>query len=112
MWSNCERLVVFLDGKRGTTLSPAADEFPNLQYPPFVLDTTVVAPGTTPELRLDGYVGDNLVLSRQFAGDTAGDCLLVQADDTQIAADGSDAARVWFMAVDRHGARARTFRVM
>jgi beta-galactosidase len=104
VWSNCDELVVFLDGKQGATLAPAVDQFPNLGYPPFVLDTTAVAPGTTPELRLDGYVGGNLVLSRQFAGDTAGDCLLVRADDAQIAADGSDATRVWFMAVDRYGA--------
>jgi hypothetical protein len=86
----------------GSVLLPTSGGY--LPFPPFVLDTTAVAPGTTPELRLDGYVGDNLVLSRQFAGDTTGDCLLVQADDAQIAADGSDATRVWFMAVDRYGA--------
>jgi beta-galactosidase len=95
---------VFFDGTLVQTLSPAADQFPNLQWPPFLMDTTTVAPGTTPELRLDGYVNGSLVLSRLFAGDTAGDYLQVQADDPLIVADGSDATRVWFLAVDRYGA--------
>ena len=92
--SNCELLKVFLDGAHVTTLLPAAEQFPNLKFPPFYLDTTAVAPGTRPELRLDGYVEGRLVTSRLFAGDTAGDHLQVQADDPVITADGSDATRI------------------
>jgi beta-galactosidase len=102
--SNCESLEVFLDGDHVATLLPTTDQFPHLQWPPFYLDTTVVAAGTSPELRLEGFVGGNMVLSRLFAGDTAGDHLQVQADDSQIVADGCDITRISFVAVDRYGA--------
>jgi beta-galactosidase len=104
VFSNCERLEMFLDNTHVATLASAATLFPNLSWPPFYLDTSLVAGGTQPDLRLDGYVGNDCVLSRNFAGSTAGDQLSVQADDAVIFADGSDATRIWFLAVDRFGA--------
>jgi beta-galactosidase len=103
VFSNCERLEMFLDDTPIGSLV-AASQFTYLRWPPFYLDTTLVPSGTQPDLRLDGYVGDQLVLSRSFAGSTAGDHLLVQSDDALILADGCDATRIWFLAVDRYGA--------
>ncbi len=103
VFSNCERLEMFLDDVPIGTLGPASG-FSYLRWPPFYLDTTLVPAGTQPDLRLDGYVGDKLVLSRSFAGGTSADHLSVQADDGLIMADGCDATRVWFSAVDRYGA--------
>ncbi|HTT88106.1 MAG TPA: glycoside hydrolase family 2 TIM barrel-domain containing protein [Acidimicrobiales bacterium] len=103
VFSNCERLEMFLDSVPVGTLVPAS-KFTYLRWPPFYLDTTLVPAGTQPDLRLDGYVGDQLVLSRNFAGSTSGDRLSVQADDGVIMADGCDATRVWFSAVDSYGA--------
>src|SRR5262249_19244139 len=45
-----------------------------------------------------------MVLSRRFASDPASDRLSAVADDASITADGSDATRVSFAAVDRYGA--------
>jgi beta-galactosidase len=104
VFSNCERVEMFLDNTHVATLASAATLFPNLSWPPFYLDTSLVAGGTQPDLRLDGYVGNDCVLSRNFAGSTAGDQLSVQADDAVIFADGSDATRIWFLAVDHFGA--------
>lgn len=42
--------------------------------------------------------------ARSFSADHRHDRLLVEADDSSIAADGSDATRVVFWAVDRYGA--------
>jgi hypothetical protein len=44
------------------------------------------------------------VISRSFASDTSGDRLAVFADDAELLADGADATRVVFRAVDRYGA--------
>ncbi|MCW3840687.1 NEW3 domain-containing protein [Micromonospora yasonensis] len=104
IWSNCDRLEAYLDGTHYATLTPDAAGFPYLAYPPFYLDTTGIDGSAKPELRLDGYVAGNLVLSRNFAGDPAGDRLLVWADDTELVADGSDGTRVGFRAVDKYGA--------
>jgi beta-galactosidase len=104
IWSNCDQLEAYLDGVHYATLAPDAANYPNLAHPPFYLDTTGIDAAARPELRLDGYVGSALVLSRKFAGDPAGDRLEVWADDAELAADGSDTTRVGFRAVDRYGA--------
>lgn len=57
-----------------------------------------------PELRIDGYIVDVLSLSRSFSSDSSTDCLSLSADDAVIRADGSDATRVVFGAMDKYGA--------
>jgi beta-galactosidase len=103
IFSNCNRIEVFLDGRKHASLKPERDAFPNLRYPPFVADLSV--DGTRkPELRIDGYVGNLLSLSRSFSSDSSTDRLSLSADDAVIKADGSDATRVVFGATDKYGA--------
>ncbi|HZC27268.1 MAG TPA: glycoside hydrolase family 2 TIM barrel-domain containing protein, partial [Actinopolymorphaceae bacterium] len=104
IWSNCDRLEAYLDGVHYASLTPDAATYPHVAYPPCYLDTTGIDATTLPELRLDGYVGARLVLSRRFAADPAGDGLAVWTDDAELVADGSDVTRVGFRAVDRYGA--------
>ena len=103
VFSNCDRLEVFLDGKKHASVKPERDDFPNLKYPPFLVDLSVDGAGK-PELRIEGYVGNTLSLSRSFSSDISTDRLSLSADDTVIKADGSDATRVVFGAVDKYGA--------
>lgn len=104
IWSNCDRLEAYVDGKHYASLTPDSAGFPHVAHPPFYLDTTGIDVSTKPDLRVDGYVADDLVLSRNFAGDPAGDRLEVWVDDAELVADGSDGTRVGFRAVDRYGA--------
>lgn len=112
IWSNCDRIEAYLDGKPFATLTPAAARtspgllqgYPYLLAPPFYLDVSGVDAASLPELRLDGYVGSRLALSRSFSADTTGDHLQVTVDDADLVADGADATRVAFRAVDRFGA--------
>jgi beta-galactosidase len=104
IWSNCDTVEAYVGGTHYATLTPQTGSFPGLAHPPMYLDVTQVDANALPDLRLDGYVGSNMVLSRSFAGDPTGDHLAVAADDVQINADGSDATRVTFRAVDRYGA--------
>ena len=104
VWSNCDRLEAYVNGAHYASLAADFTGYPNLNYPPFYLDTTGIDGSTKPELRLDGYVANKLVLSRWFAGDPDGDYLEVWVDDAELVADGSDTTRVAFRAVDCHGA--------
>ncbi|SDS24419.1 glycoside hydrolase family 2 protein [Microlunatus soli] len=101
--SNCDRLEIYLDHEHHSTVRPASDRFPYLHYPPFLADLTV-RPGQQPELRIDGFLGDDRVISRRFSPDPARDRLAADADDIELVADGRDATRVTFAVVDRFGA--------
>ncbi|WP_439380168.1 glycoside hydrolase family 2 TIM barrel-domain containing protein [Amycolatopsis lexingtonensis] len=102
IWSNCERLAVFLDDRPvGDARSRRAD-FPRLPHPPFAVDL-VVPRGRRPQLRIDGYAGGRLVVSRRFSGDRSRDVLTCVPDDPALRADGGDATRVVVAATDRFG---------
>ena len=77
--------------------------YPNLAYPPFFahLDLDGAA---FPELRIDGFVGGRLALSRSFSADATKDVFLFTADDEAIAGDGIDATRLIFRVADKYGA--------
>lgn len=100
--SNCDRLEVSVDGEQRRGVEKDLRNYGYLQYPPFLVDLTV-SDADKPELKIEGYVGDELVLSRTFSSDRATDGLLVEADDKEIVSDGSDATRVVFRSVDKHG---------
>ncbi len=100
--SNCDRVEAYLDGEHFATLWPDRQRFANLAYPPSFFDLTIEA--GHPELRLDGYLGGHLAISRLFASDPEGDRLALAADDAELVADGVDATRVVFAATDRFGA--------
>ena len=103
IWSNCDKLVCYVDGKKIATATPHRELFPHLAYPPFLVDLSL--PGDIrPDLRIDGYLGNDVVTSRQFSTDSTFDSLYVEADDTEIVADGQDMTRVVVAAQDRYGA--------
>jgi beta-galactosidase len=103
IFSNCERLVVFVGGNLIAELHPDRAAYPHLEHPPFFCDLDLDGAGN-PELRIDGYAGAKLALSKSFSCDHAHDQFVLGADDAALIADGSDATRVFFHAADRYGA--------
>ncbi len=103
IFSNCDRLEVFINGKAHATLKPDATNYPHLKAPPFFVDLDLDGAGH-PELRIDGYLGDRLALSRSFSSDPAHDQLVIAADHGELIADGSDATRLVFKVADKFGA--------
>lgn len=101
--SNCDHLEITVGGESFATVHPDRWRFGHMAYPPSFVELAVDPTGL-PDLRVDGYVGGHLVLSRSFAGDPSGDVLAVWADDDEVVADGVDTTRVVFRALDRHGA--------
>ncbi len=103
IFSNCDRLELFIDGKPHATLHPDRANYGNLKYPPFFTDLKLDG-AAHPELRIDGYLGATRVLSRSFSANLASDRLKVTAEDAELHPDGSDATRVAFAAMDKFGA--------
>ena len=103
IFSNCERLAVFVDGRPHAEVAPDVAQYPHLRHAPFFVDLDCDGSGR-PELRIDGFVGGRVVLSRSFSADASQDRLHFAADDGAIAGDGIDATRLEFRVVDRYGA--------
>jgi beta-galactosidase len=103
IFSNCDRLELWVGGKLHASVLPDRKNYPHLKHPPFFTNLTVDG-SHQPELRIDGFLGARRVLSRSFSSDPARDRLLLRADDAELVADGSDATRLVFRAVDQHGA--------
>ena len=103
IFSNCDKLDLYVNGKHHTTVHPDRVNFPHLKHPPFFADLSLDGSGK-PDLRIDGYVGDAQLLSRSFSSDPSKDQLLLRADHTELVADGSDATRLVFKTADRFGA--------
>lgn len=106
IFSNCDRLEIFVGGKPITSVQPDRANYPNLKYPPFFCDLEIADAivKTKPELRIDGYVGGTLALSRSFSSDASKDELFLAADDAELLGDGVDATRLVFKVVDQFGA--------
>jgi beta-galactosidase len=100
IFSNLERLEVLIDSKLHSVVHPDREGFPHTKYPPFFVDLAVDG-STKPELRINGYSGDTLVLSRSFSSDPTSDQFILQVDDSEIFNDGSDATRLVFRVVDK-----------
>ena len=103
IFSNCDRLELFIAGQRHSTVYPDTTNFAHLKHAPFFADLELDG-AARPELRIDGYVGDRLALSRSFSSDPASDQLFLVADDRLLLADGADATRLVFKVVDKFGA--------
>lgn len=100
--TNCDRLELYVDGEHFATGTPDTANLGGLAYPPVFADLTIDG-ATAPELRIAGYVGAAPVASVCMAADTAGDHLVLTADDDAIHADGTDTTRITFRAADRYG---------
>ena len=108
--SNCEVLQIFIDGIPVASARPAVHSplYRNLRYPPFFVHLPPTRTGNgLPELVIQGWVGGRQVTEVRMSSDPASDALAMTADDVAISADGSDATRVVFRAVDAYGNQRR-----
>ena len=107
--SNCEQLEIFIDGVHLTTAQPASGspQYGGLDHPPFLVSFPARTPAVPSELLIVGYVGGRKVAEVRMSSDPSRDTLAMAADDTTISADGSDATRVVFRAVDAYGHQRR-----
>ena len=101
IFSNCDRLEIFVGGKHLATVKPDREKFEHLAYPPFFCDLDLDG-AEKPELRITGYVGNHRALSKDFSADAAHDKFYLRSDDPEIFGDGADATRLVFKVTDKH----------
>jgi beta-galactosidase len=107
IFSNCDRVVAFVDGEQVADMVPDRAGFPSLPHPPFLFGhTSGIAPWrrTWGDLRLDGYLDGALVTTRTFSGRGVDHAMVVTVDDEALVADGSDATRLVVRVTDEFGA--------
>ena len=107
--SNCERLEVFIGGTHVASALPAFGSplYGGLIHPPFLVRLPKRIPHPAPELLVQGFVGGQPAAELRMSANPAGDALAMTVDDTTISADGSDATRAVFRAIDAHGNQRR-----
>lgn len=103
VFSNCEKLKVYIDAKYHSTSFPDRDNFPNVKYPPFFLDLEFNRESHPTVLRIDGYIGDSLIVSRSYSSDRTNDVFTIEADNDDLVGDGIDATRLEFKVTDKFG---------
>jgi beta-galactosidase len=109
--SNCEHLQLFSRAgsepgnpwKLIAEADPDREEFPHLKYPPFIFDMRNYRAGWG-DLRIDGYLGGKLAISKSLSGRGVDSKFLLLPDDRALMADGADATRVVLRVTDEFGA--------
>jgi beta-galactosidase len=107
--SNCERLEVFIGGTHVASAQPATGSplYRGLAHPPFLVRLPKRLPRPAPDLLIQGFTGGRAVAQVRMSASTAGDSLAMAVDDAIISADGSDATRAVFRAIDAFGNQRR-----
>jgi beta-galactosidase len=106
IFSNCDRLEVFIGGKFQAEIEPDRERFPNLPHPPFFFSTLGgVAPWRRVwgDLRIDGFLGDRKVVSRTLSSKGVDQRFHVELDDEELLGDGIDATRAVLLVTDEYG---------
>jgi beta-galactosidase len=101
--SNCEHLKFYIGEKLVAEVDPNKTEFTHLRYPPFVADLSK-AVFQWGDLRIEGYIQGNKVISKTMSGRGVDQKFALLPDDSKLLADGADSTRVVLRVTDEFGA--------
>ncbi|GAA0570516.1 glycoside hydrolase family 2 protein [Rhizomicrobium electricum] len=105
--SNCERLRLYLKRPEGwkqfAEVEPDRKQFPHLKYAPFTVDLKHTIDWDWGDLKIEGYIGGALKITRLLSGQGADREFVVAADDSELTADGADVTRVVLKVTDEFG---------
>jgi beta-galactosidase len=105
--SNCEHLKLYLRQKESFKLFAEVDpdraQFPHLQYPPFTVDIGKILGWDFGELKIEGYIGGHLKITRLFSRSGADHNFEAVPDETELVADGVDVTRLVLKVSDEFG---------
>jgi beta-galactosidase len=101
--TNCDFLEFTIQGHPPFRGFPDRRNYQHLDHPPVFADLTTTRGASPPELTIDGYVGTTKVHSIMMSGATTGDQLELTIEDHTLEANGHDATRFTFRAVDKYG---------
>jgi beta-galactosidase len=106
--SNCDHLKLYVKDALKFEIDPDRERYGHLPHPPFVKDLTGEHLEDWGDLRIDGYLKGEKVISKTLPGNDYDRQLHVEPDDKELAGDGIDATRVVLRVTNEHGG-ARPF---
>ncbi len=101
--SNCERLKIYLNDKFQSEIAPNKKDFGSLKYPPFFADIYHPYEIEKNDLRIDGFIGEKMVISKTLSGKSVDAQFYVLPDDTELVGDGIDTTRIVLKVTDKFG---------
>jgi beta-galactosidase len=102
--SNCEHVKIYIGDRLAAEADPDRQTFPHLAYPPFVVNIRQAIGRGWGDLKIEGYIGGQRVITKMMSGRGADRQLLVEPDDHELLGDGIDATRVVIKVTDEFGA--------
>jgi len=102
--SNCEHVKIHIGDRLVAEVDPDRQTFGNLAHPPFVANIRKELDGGWGDLRIDGYIGGQKVISKTLSGKGVDQQFHVEPDDLELVGDGIDATRVVLRVTDEFGA--------
>lgn len=106
--SNCDHLKIYLKGALLKEVDPDRENYGHLPHPPFVTGLMSRRLEDWGDLRIDGYIGGEKVISKTLPGNDYDRELHLEPDDRELSGDGIDATRVVLRVTNEHGG-ARPF---
>ena len=103
IWSNCERLKIYIDGKLKSEVRPDTKEYGNLAHPPFLADLSGLPLNPWGDLKIEGFIGERLAIAKTYSGRGVDAQLHADPDDAELDGDGIDATRLVLRVTDEHG---------
>ncbi len=100
--SNCDHLKFYIDDKLVADVDPDRTQFAHLRYAPFVLQMSELF-HKWGDLRIEGYIGGKLVITKRMSGRGVDTKFLLLPDDMELVADGADSTRVVLRVTDEFG---------
>ena len=102
--SNCEHLKIYIGDHLVAEVDPDKQNFGNLEHPPFVANILEGLRRGWGNLKIEGYIGGRVVITKSMSGRGVDHQLLIEPDDRELIADGIDATRVVMKVTDEYGA--------
>jgi beta-galactosidase len=106
--SNCDHLKIYVKGDLKAEAEPDRERYGHLPHPPFVIDLTGERLEDWGDMRIDGFIHGEKVISKTLPGNDYDRQLHVEPDDAELVGDGIDATRVVLRVTNEQGG-ARPF---
>jgi len=105
VFSNCDKVKLFVNGNFKKTAKPAVDKYPGLPHPPFIFEDCKWwewGASTIENLKAVGFIDDQEICEHTIYPFTEPDKLKIKADNKVLKADGADLTRLEIRLVDKN----------
>lgn len=100
--SNCDHIKLYIGDQFVTEADPDRKQFSHLRYAPFVISLNELF-HKWGDLRLEGYIGGKLAITKRYSGTGIDHEFSVLPDDAKLMGDGADTTRVVLRVNDEFG---------